>query len=71
MNKMNSETVSTTERIYALEDKNFEIIQSGENKERSLKRVKKAYAIHRISSKEKKENEAKDLFKEIMARTNC
>ena len=56
---MKNETESTNssmdkeeETICDLEDRNFESIQSGENKEKRMKRVKVAYLIYGIASRE-------------------
>ena len=59
MNEMKTETESTTirikqteERIWEIEDRKLEIIQSEENKEKEWKRVMKGYMIYGILYKE-------------------
>lgn len=78
MESINCRMDKAKERISELEDRNFEIVQPDENKIKRMKRLKKAYIIYKIPSKEticellvfQKENRSTDgaesLFKEVI-----
>lgn len=50
-----------------LDDRNSELTQSGKNKEKRMKRVKKACMINEIPDGEERKKGAENLFKEIIA----
>lgn len=79
VNQMKNVMESINSQVDQSEDRNFEIIQSEENKRKRMgKKMKKAYMIHGIPSKEpvcellvfqkekKGKREVERLFKEIM-----